>query len=70
MTRPDARTFVLLTIELAIQPELSIGLEDPGQLLQGGSRGTRIHKRYATAACFQDRLLIQPDGFQWSGFFQ
>ena len=30
----------------------------------GGSRGTRTHKRPAAAACFQDRSLIQPDGFR------
>ena len=29
-----------------------------------GSRGTRTHKRHAAAACFQDRSLIQPDGFR------
>lgn len=29
-----------------------------------GSRGTRTHKRAATAACFQDRFLIRPDDFR------
>ncbi len=29
-----------------------------------GSRGTRTHKRPSAAACFQDRSLIQPDGFR------
>ena len=32
----------------------------------GGSRGTRTHKRQAAATCFQDRLLIRPDGFPLS----
>ena len=31
--------------------------------MQGGSRGTRTHKRREAATCFQDRLLIQPDDF-------
>ena len=31
---------------------------------QGGSRGTRTHKRLLAATCFQDRLLIRPDGFR------
>ena len=31
---------------------------------RGGSRGTRTHKRLGAAAGFQDRSLIQPDGFQ------
>ncbi len=32
--------------------------------LFSGSRGTRTHKRFSTATCFQDRLLIRPDGFR------
>ncbi len=28
-----------------------------------GSRETRTHKRLYAATCFQDRLLIRPDGF-------
>ena len=31
---------------------------------EGGSRGTRTHKRLFAATCFQDRLLIRPDGFR------
>ena len=31
---------------------------------EGGSRGTRTHKRYSTVTCFQDRLPIRPDGFR------
>src|SRR5271157_1262575 len=33
---------------------------------RGGSRGTRTHKRPEAASCFQDRSLIQPDGFRSS----
>ena len=33
------------------------------QSLQGGSRETRTHKRLLAVTCFQDRLLIRPDGF-------
>ena len=32
---------------------------------RGGSRGTRTHKRLLAATCFQDRLLIRPDGFRY-----
>ncbi len=32
--------------------------------LEGGSRGTRTHKRRSAATCFQDRLLIQSDDFR------
>ena len=35
-----------------------------GTVNQGGSRGTRTHKRLLAATCFQDRLLIQPDDFR------
>jgi hypothetical protein len=31
--------------------------------LFSGSRETRTHKRHCAATCFQDRLLIRPDGF-------
>ena len=33
---------------------------------QGGSRETRTHKRLFAVTCFQDRLLIRPDGFHKS----
>ena len=33
---------------------------------EGGSRGTRTHKRLFAATCFQDRALIQPVGFRMS----
>ena len=43
---------------------LSLPMLGHGTVNQGGSRGTRTHKRLMAATCLPSKFLIRPDGFR------
>src|SRR5208337_5114752 len=71
MLRPSHPGFAVA--QEGFEPSASLVLSESGLPVayrafteRGGSRGTRTHKRPEAASCFQDRSLIQPDGFRSS----